>query len=118
MREAVAHIGDVDDGAWREIREVIERIGVTTIESMKPAIAVEADSVTTARVEPVIAAFGGKAVTRLASLVGDPRWFVQLRAAQPLGRIAAPPPVPLPPPPLRQPHPPLARPALPARGPA
>src|SRR2546423_1470873 len=109
MRETVALIGDVDDEAWREIREVIETIGVTTIESMKPAIAVEADSVTTARVEPVIAAFGGKAVTRLASLVGDPRWFVQLRAAKLLGRIAAPDAVPLLQPLLRQTDPRVAR---------
>ena len=116
MRETVALIGDVDDEAWREIREVIETIGVTTIESMKPAIAVEADSVTTARVEPVIAAFGGKAVTRLASLVGDPRWFVQLRAAKLLGRIAAPDAVPLLQPLLRQTDPRVAREAVTALG--
>ena len=116
MRETVALVGDVDDAAWDEIRAVIDAIGVSTIEALKPVIAVEADTLATARAETQITGFGVKAVTRLASLVGDSRWFVQRRAARLLGRIAAPEAVPLLQPLLRQTDPRVAREAVAALG--
>ena len=116
MRETMALVGDVDDDSWAAIRAVVETIGITTVEAMKPVIAVEADSAATARLEPVIVGFGVKAVTRLASLVSDARWFVQRRAAKLLGRIAAPEAVPLLQPLLRQADPRVAREAVAALG--
>src|SRR5262249_54055746 len=62
------------------------------------------------------AAMGSKAVTRLSSLVGDPRWFAQRAGARLLGRIAAPEGVPLLQPLLRKSDPRVAREAIAALG--
>ena len=64
----------------------------------------------------MIAGFGQKAVTRLASLVSDPRWFVQRRAARLLGKIGTADAVPLLQPLLRQKDPRVAREAVAALG--
>jgi HEAT repeat protein len=64
----------------------------------------------------VIAGFGTRAVMRLASLVGDARWFVQRRGANILGRIASAEAVPLLQPLLRQGDPRVARAAVAALG--
>ena len=81
MRESIALIGDLDDDNWNAIKAVIDTIGVSSVEALKSVVAVEKDDLTTARAEAVIVGFGQRAVTRLASLVSDPRWFVQRRAA-------------------------------------
>jgi HEAT repeat protein len=64
----------------------------------------------------LIVGFGTKVVGRLASLVGDARWFVQRRGARLLGRLAAPEAVPLLQPLLRQTDPRVARAAVSALG--
>src|SRR5439155_5464305 len=61
----------------------------------KPVLANEHDTLGTARAEELTIEFRNLAVTRLASLVGDSRWFVQRRAAGLLGRIGVPEAVPL-----------------------
>ena len=102
LRETVALIGDVDDDAWKTIRGVIAAIGVASVDSLKPAVAVEHDSIATTRAEELIVGFGTKAVNRLATLVNDSRWFVQRRGARLLGRIGTADAVPLLQPLLRQ----------------
>ncbi len=116
MRETVALLGAVDDEGWKAIRAVVETIGASTVESLKAVVAVEADTDTTARAEDIIVGFGTRAVTRLTSLVGDSRWFVQRRGACLLGRIGTAEAVPLLQPLLRQSDPRVARQAVTALG--
>ena len=59
------------------MKMVIDSIGVSSVEALKPVVAVEKDDVATGRAEQLIVGFGQKAVSRLASLTGDSRWFVQ-----------------------------------------
>jgi HEAT repeat protein len=112
LRETAALIGDVDEEGWKAIKAVIETIGLPAVEALKPVVTVEADTLTTSRAEETIVGFGAPAVTRLASLVGDSRWFVQRRGARLLGRIAAPQAVPLLQPLVRQADPRVAREAI------
>ena len=116
MRESVALIGEVDDENWAAMKAVIHAVGVSSVEALKSVIAVEQDDVTTARAESVIVGYGPRAVTRLASLVGDARWFVQRRGAGLLGRIGTADAVPLLQPLLRQSDPRVARAAVSALG--
>jgi hypothetical protein len=116
MRETVALIGDVDDEGWTAIRAVVDTVGVTTVESLKAVVSVEPDTVATARAEDIIVGFTARAVTRLTSLVGDSRWFVQRRGARLLGRIGTAEAVPLLQPLLRQSDPRVARQAVAALG--
>jgi HEAT repeat protein len=102
MRETVGLVGDVDDQAWATIKTTIATVGVASVDALKAVVSVEHDTVATKRAEELIIGFGAKAVGRLTALVGDPRWFVQRRGAQLLGRIAVPEAVPLLQPLLRQ----------------
>ena len=116
MRESIALIGDVDEASWNAMKLVIDSIGVSSVEALKPVVAVEQDDVATARAEQLIVGFGQKAVSRLASLTGDSRWFVQRRGARLLARIATADAVPLLQPLLRQSDPRVAREAVAALG--
>jgi hypothetical protein len=116
MRETVALIGDVDEAGWQAIKTVIGTIGVATVESLKPALISEEDTVVTTRVEEIIVGFRAKAVGRLASIVSDSRWFVQKRAARLMGRIASADAVPLLQPLLRGSDPRVVRQAVSALG--
>jgi len=116
MRETVALIGDVDDAGWAVIKAVIEAIGVASVEALKAAVSVEEDGLATERAEALIVGFGVRSVSRIATLVGDPRWFVQRRGARLLGRIRAPEAVPLLQPLLRQNDPRVAQAAVTALG--
>jgi HEAT repeat protein len=102
MRESVVTIGDVDEDGWQALKAVIVSVGVFSVEALKSVVAVEPDTVGTDRAERVIVDFGQKAVIRLASLLTDPRWFVQRRGARLLGRIGTADAVPLLQPLLRQ----------------
>ncbi len=95
MRETAALIGDIDDGGWTGIRDVITLTGVSAVEALKPLTIVEKDTTASTRAAELIAGFGKPAVSRLASLVDDQRWFAQRAAARILGKIAAPEAVPL-----------------------
>jgi hypothetical protein len=116
MRETAALFGDVDDTGWDAIRAVVETIGPASIESLKPVVMEEHETVASGRAEDLIAGFGALAVARIASLVGDSRWFVQRAAARLLGRIGAAAGVPLLQPLLRQGDPRVARQAVSALG--
>jgi HEAT repeat protein len=116
MRETVSIIGDVDDQAWQAIRELITRVGPSTIDALKAVMLVENDTTASTRAADLIVAFGRPGVSRLATLVSDPRWFVQRTGARLLGRIAAPEGVPLLQPLVRKPDPRVAREAISALG--
>ncbi len=102
MRETIALAGDIDDEGWAAIRAVVETVGPSSVEALKPALMVEHDTAGSRRAEDLIAAFGPPAVAHLESLVADPRWFAQCAGARLLGRLAAPAGVPLLQPLLRQ----------------
>ena len=116
MRETALLIGDVDERGWGTIRGVVATIGIAATESLKPVVAVEIETLASKRAEDLIAGFGAPAVSRLASLVADPRWFVQRTGARLLGRIAAPEGVPLLAPLLRKSDPRVAQEAITALG--
>jgi HEAT repeat protein len=95
MHETAGLIGDVDEAGWKSIRDVIDVVGVASIEALKPVVMVEEPTLAFERAEEAILSFGKPAVTRLASLVGDSRWFVQRNGARLLGRTGSPEAVPL-----------------------
>ena len=102
MRETAALIGEVDERDWDAIKAVIIAIGPPSIESLKPVVVAEQDTIATARAEDMIVSFGNHAVTRIAPLVSDPRWYAQQRGARMLGRLGTKEAVPLLQPLLRQ----------------
>lgn len=116
MRETVALIGDVDDTGWEAIRKVIATIGVASTEALKPVVAVEHETPASQRAASLIVGFGAPAVNRLASLVGDSRWYAQLAGARLLGKIGVPEAVPLLQPLLRKSDPRVTREAIAALG--
>jgi HEAT repeat protein len=116
MRETAALLGDVDERDWEAIKAVIAAIGPSSVESLKPVVISEQDTVATARAEEVIVSFGVPSVTRLAPLVSDSRWFAQRRGARLLGRIATKEAVPLLQPLLRQSDPRVTQEAVRALG--
>lgn len=95
MRETTALMGDLDEDACTLICEVIRSVGVPCVEALKPIVAVEEETAAAARAADLIVAFGAPALSRLAPLVADPRWFAQRAAARLFGRLGVPEVVPL-----------------------
>lgn len=116
MRDTIAIIGDVDDGSWGVIRLIVTDAGPSTVGALAAAVAVEAETVASRRATEAIVAFGKPAVSRLAPLVGDDRWFAQCAGAALLGTIAAPEGVPLLQPLLRRNDPRVTQAAVAALG--
>jgi hypothetical protein len=116
MRETVGLIGEVDEAGWDAIRGVIATIGVASTEALKSAVAVEQETPASERAASIIVGFGAPAVGRLASLVGDSRWFAQCAGARLLGRIGVSEAVPLLQPLIRKSDPRVAREAIAALG--
>lgn len=112
MRETTALIGEIDDEGWTAIRDVTALVGASAVEALKGLVMVEQDTLAALRAAELIVGFGPAAVSRLSSLVDDPRWFVQRAAARMLGRIAVPEAVPLLQPLLRRADPRVARDAI------
>ena len=116
LRETAALLGDVDEAGWRDIADVFRLVGVSTVEALKPVIMVEQPTTASTRAEGLIAGFGTQAIGRLASLIDDPRWFVQAAGAKLLGLTHAAAAVPLLQPLLRKADPRVARIAIAALG--
>ena len=95
MRDTTALIGESDESSWMAIREIVSLVGVASVESLRHVVMVEAETAGSTRAADLIVGFGAPAVSRLAPLVDDSRWFVQRRAARLLGRVGAPEAVPL-----------------------
>jgi HEAT repeat protein len=116
MRETAALAGDVDEEGWAAMRGIVRLAGPSSVEALKPVAAVEHQTAASRRAEDLIAGFGRSAVSRLASLVGDPRWFAQRAGARLLGRTGAAEAVPLLQPLLRKGDARVAREAIAALG--
>src|SRR5207244_1463854 len=112
MRETAGLIGDVDEAGWAAIRAVIDVVGISSVEALKPVVMVEEPTLASRRAEEAILSFGKQAVARLSSLVADPKWFVQRNGARLLGRIGSAEAVPLLQPMLRQSDPRVVREAV------
>ncbi|HEX4347859.1 MAG TPA: HEAT repeat domain-containing protein [Vicinamibacterales bacterium] len=116
MRETVSLLGEVDNATWTDIRRIATRVGPSVIEALKPLVQVERDTLESERAAELIVTHGAPAVTRVASLVGDPRWFVQRAGARLLGRLATAEAVPLLQPLVRKADPRVAKEAISALG--
>jgi HEAT repeats len=116
LRETAALIGDVDDQGWTAIRGIVVTIGPASTGALTMVIAVEHDTLASRRAADLIVTFGAGAVSRLASLIGDARWFAQRAGARLLGRIGSAEGVPLLKPLLRKSDPRVAREAIAALG--
>jgi hypothetical protein len=112
MLETAGLLGDVDERAWETIRAIVADIGAASIEALKPAVMVEGETEVSRRAGDLIVGFGAAAVGRVAALVADPRWFVQRRGADLLGRLGRAECVPLLQPLLRKTDPRVARAAV------
>jgi hypothetical protein len=116
MRETASIIGDIDDKAWSAVRSIITTVGPSSIEALRPMVAVEVVGVGSTRAAETIVGFGKPAITRLAPLVGDSRWFVQRAGATLLGTIGSADVVPLLQPLLRKSDPRVTQAAVAALG--
>jgi HEAT repeat protein len=116
MRETASLIGEIDEAGWMSILAVVKVVGVATVEALKPIVMVEEATLASQRAEQAILGFGQLAVTRVASLVDDERWFVQRNGARLLGRTSSPEAVPLLQPLLRRSDPRVVREAVSALG--
>jgi len=116
MRDTVSILGDIDDAAWEALRTIIGKIGPATVAALLPAAVSEKETVASRRASSTIIGFGKAAVSRLAPLVSDDRWYAQLAGATILGAIASPEAVPLLQPLLRKSDPRVAQAAVAALG--
>ncbi len=95
MRETIALLDDIDEAGWRGISAIVATVGVSSVEGLKSMAAGEHETIGSKRATDTIVGFGRPAVSRLASLVSDTRWFAQCAAARMLGTIGSPEAVPL-----------------------
>jgi hypothetical protein len=114
--ETLSLIDDLDDESWETVRRIITRIGPSTVTALSTIAATERETRGSQRASAVILGFGKSAISRLAPLVGDERWFAQLTGARLLGTIGSPGVVPLLQPLLRKSDPRVARAAVVALG--
>ena len=95
MRETALLLGDIDVQTLETLSALVTTIGPSSVEALKSVLTSEQETVAFQRAAELTVRFRRAAVSRLASLVDDERWFVQRHGAQLLGRIAAPDGVPL-----------------------
>ena len=116
MRETISLAGDVDESGWNSIRSIVVKTGPSTVGALTSVAVAEKDNDASRRACDTIIAFGKTAVSRLAPLVSDDRWFAQRTGATLLGAIASPEAVPLLQPLLRKSDPRVAQAAVAALG--
>ncbi|HVB37688.1 MAG TPA: HEAT repeat domain-containing protein, partial [Vicinamibacterales bacterium] len=95
LREMVTLLGDLAPEQMASVTGLSRCIGPVMVDALRDALAMETRSLTWTRAADLTVGFGAEAIARLAPLAGDPRWPVQVVAAELLGRIAAPAGVPL-----------------------
>ena len=95
LRETVGVLGDLDSPQFDAFHAVCRHLGPEAVEALSVPMFREASSLEQQRSGDIIVGYGVAAVLRLAPLVNDERWFVQLNGVALLGRIAAPEAVPL-----------------------
>jgi len=116
LLETVSLAGELDDVAWETVRSLVTKIGPSTIGALSSIAATEKETPASKRAAAAIVSFGKSAISRLAPLVGDERWFAQLTGATLLGAIGTADAVPLLQPLLRKTDPRVARAAVAALG--
>jgi hypothetical protein len=95
LRETVGVLGDLESAHFDAFRAVCRHVGPEAVEALSVPSFREAPSLEQRRAGDIIVDYGVAAVLRLAPLVNDDRWFVQLNGVTLLSRIAAPEAVPL-----------------------
>jgi hypothetical protein len=116
LLETVSLADDLDDAAWDTVLEIIKNTGPSTIAALAAIAAAEHETQGSRRAAAAIIGFGTAAISRLAPLVGDERWFAQLTGASLLGAIGTADAVPLLQPLLRKSDPRVARAAVASLG--
>jgi HEAT repeat protein len=95
LRETVSVVGDLEPAQFDAFHAVCRHVGPEAVEVLSVPMFREAPSLEQRRTGDIIVSYGVAAVLRLAPLVNDERWFVQLNGVALLSRIAAPEAVPL-----------------------
>ena len=95
LRETVGVLGDLEPAQFEAFQAVCRHLGPEAVEVLSVPMFREAASLEQQRAGDIIVDYGAVAALRLAPLVNDERWFVQLNGVVLLGRIAAPEGVPL-----------------------
>ena len=116
LLETVSLAGELDEVVWDTVRSLVAKIGPSTIGALSSIAAVDKETPGSKRAATAIVGFGKSAISRLAPLVGDERWFAQLTGATLLGTIGTADAVPLLQPLLRKTDPRVARAAVAALG--
>jgi len=116
LLETVSLADDLDDATWDTVLEIVKNIGPSTVSALAGIAAAEHETLGSRRAAAAIIGFGKMAVSRLAPLIGDERWFAQLTGASLLGAIGTADAVPLLQPLLRKSDPRVARAAVAALG--
>ncbi|HMC75737.1 MAG TPA: HEAT repeat domain-containing protein [Vicinamibacterales bacterium] len=82
-------LNDMTDAEAAIFADICTRIGPASTDSLKGHLESEEETPGRLRATAVIKQFGGRAVGRLASLVGSAKWAAQRNAADVLGEIGA-----------------------------
>jgi hypothetical protein len=114
--ETLPLMEDLDDDTWNTVRGILAKIGPSTVTALSAVAATDRETRSSQRAAAAILSFGKAAISRLAPLVGDERWFAQLTGATLLGAIGSADVVPLLQPLLRKSDPRVARAAVVALG--
>ena len=85
LRDAAALLPDLDEAAFTLFAECCDMIGSTSVRALLPTLQSETDTPAYVRARELTRKFGTAAVTHLAPLIDDSRWFVQRNAASLLG---------------------------------
>jgi HEAT repeat protein len=88
-------LGEMADAEAALFAQICAQVGPAATESLKGHLAADEPTLARQRATAIVRAYKGKAVTRLASLVGSGNWAAQRNAAELLGDIASPECVPL-----------------------
>jgi HEAT repeat protein len=95
LLETVEVVGELESAQFDAFSALCRHVGPEAVEALSVPMFREAVSLDQQRVGDIIVAYGVGAVLRLAPLVNDERWFVQMNGVTLLSRIAAPEAVPL-----------------------
>jgi HEAT repeat protein len=93
--ETVEAFGDMTEPEAALFATVCVQVGPQAAEVLRRLLEVEADTAGRRRATAVLIDLGGRAIARLAPLVGHSQWYVQRNVADLLGTIAVPQAVPL-----------------------
>jgi hypothetical protein len=88
LLEAIGMLSELDQEQFNTFRSICRDIGAEAIGVLCSTMFSDADSLARRRAGDIIVGYGAEAVLRLAPLLADQRWFVQLNGVRLLDRIA------------------------------